>query len=221
VAPAPPPPPPPPPPMTQRREEAPSFPWPPPRASADMKIPRRWLAEGTTTPLSEVADRLERALEAAKYRSWSYSSVPHGFALITQMERIREDGTPSPEPARWSADLPSVGDLTLLEFVKALAHAPRGYYRVVVFVVTDSPWRRSGRRPTRSEARRWLTEGYESLPANIGDHTYRRGFNTTALVYEFQKDSQRRPAVYVESSPVPARDHLDKAGILEPLSEGQ
>jgi hypothetical protein len=36
--------------------------------------------------LAEVADRLERALNEAKYRRWSYSSVPNGFALVSQME---------------------------------------------------------------------------------------------------------------------------------------
>jgi hypothetical protein len=93
-------------------------------------IPRNWLSMTGAAQLADVADRLERALNEAKYPRWSYSSVQNGFALVSQMEQIKSDGTPSPEPARWSTDLPWVTNMTLLEFIKVLANATPGYYRV-------------------------------------------------------------------------------------------
>ncbi len=188
----------------------PRFPWPPPPASAEFEIPpNRLLASGK--PLSDLAEKLERELGRAKYRKWSYSSVPSGFALVAQMEQIKPDGTPS--PARWSTNLPSVGDLTLFEIIKALASAPPGYYRVIVFIATDQPWSRSGAKPTGQKAERWLTEGYNKLPAHIGRLPYGPEFTTTAFVYEFRKPSQSADATLVENSEWPAEDHLRKAGI--------
>ncbi|OLA98120.1 MAG: hypothetical protein AUH19_01525 [Verrucomicrobia bacterium 13_2_20CM_55_10] len=138
----------------------PAFPWPPPAASAETMIPDRWLSTGGGADLSNVAVILESALRAAKYPKWSYSSVPNGFALVSQMEQIKEDGTPSPEAARWSTDLPAVANMTLMEFVRALVNAQPGYYRVIVFIVTNQPWSRTGTKPTGVKADKWLAEGF-------------------------------------------------------------
>ena len=147
-----------------------------------------------------------------------YSSVPRGFALISQMEQIKSDGTPSPEPARWSTSLPPVGSLTLLEFLKALANAQPGYYRAIVYVVTDQPWSRTGELPTARAAEQWLAQGFTRLPADVGAMPYGPEYRTTALVYEFTKASQEAAASLVETSPVSADDHLKKAGVADPLS---
>ena len=82
----------------------PVFPWPPPRASAETRIPDKWLPSKGEAQLTDVADKLEYALKTAKYPRWSYSSVKegNGFALVSHMEQIKADGTPSPDLARWS-----------------------------------------------------------------------------------------------------------------------
>ena len=194
-----------------------AFPWPPPPASAETMIPRNWLSTTAVTRLVDIADKLERALNEAEYPIWSYSFAPNGFALVTQLEQIKFDGTPSPEPARWSTDLPPVTNMTLLEFIKALAYATRGYYRVIVFIVTDQPWSREGERPTIVMAEAWLASGFNWLPPSIGKLTYGPDYRTMALVYEFEKHSRYSDAILVPS-PTSADDHLIKAGIFDPLS---
>lgn len=196
----------------------PAFPWPPPPASAETTVPRNWLPTMGASQLADVADRLERALYRARYPRWSYSSVPNGFALVGQMEQIKSDGTPSPEPARWSTDMPWVENMTLFEFIKALANATPGYYRVIVFIVTNQPWSRSGEKPTGEEAERWLAEGFNWLPLHIGELTYGPDYRTTALVYEFKKVSRDTDAALLEPCPTSAEDHLQKAGISDNLS---
>ena len=196
----------------------PAFPWPPPAASADTMIPNSWLSTGGGADLTNVAVTLENALRAAKYPKWSYSSVPNGFALVSQMEQIKADGTPSSEPARWSTDLPVVANMTLLEFVRALINAQPGYYRVIVFIVTNQPWSRTGTQPTGVEADRWLAEGFTWLPESIGKLPYGPDYRTTALVYEFRKASKDAKATLLEPSLTSADDHLKKAGISEWLS---
>src|SRR5262249_36578539 len=67
----------------------PAFPWPPPAASAETMIPNSWLSTGGGADLRNVAVTLENALRAAKYPKWSYSSVPNGFALVSQWSKSR------------------------------------------------------------------------------------------------------------------------------------
>jgi hypothetical protein len=181
-------------------------------------IPRNWLSTTAATLLADVADRLEHALNEARYLRWSYSSVPKGFALVTQMEQIRSDGTPSLGPARWRAARPGVTNMTLFGFIRALASAPPGYYRVIVFIVTNQPWARTGEKPTGGEAERWLAEGFNSLPQSIGKLTYESDYRTRALVYEFKKVSKDTRATFLESSLISADDHLQKTGISGSLS---
>jgi hypothetical protein len=168
--------------------------------------------------LASVAVALESALRAAKYREWSYSSVPSGFALVCQMEQIEADGTPSPEPARWSAELPQVGHMNLLQFVRALVGASPGYYRVIVFIITNQPWSRTGEKPTGREAEQWLAKGFSWLPESIGRLPYGPDYRTTAVVYEFQKVSRDANAILLKPCPTSADDHLARAGISDWLS---
>jgi hypothetical protein len=201
------------------RVAAPAFPWPPPRPSAECEIPSQWLpSTGEENTLGDVADALVNALRNARYRRWSFLSVPNGFALVAQMEQIRRDGTPTPEPGRWSTDVPSVRDLTLLEFVKALATSPPGHYRVIAFIVTDMAWSRTGKAPTAPDTERWIDDGLNRLPPSIGMATYVPGFATTALVYQFHKGSGNASATFVENSDLRAEDHLRGAGLAASLS---
>jgi len=196
----------------------PEFPWPPPAASAEHQIRNTWLTKGDRTKLSDVAERLEAALQDADYETWRYSSVPRGFALATQMEQIRPDGTPRSGKERFRADLPSLSDMTFVEFLKALAKAPPGHYRVIVFVVTDTPFSRSDMSPTEKEAQQWLHVGLNHLPRSIGALTYGEDYRTTAMVYEFTKPSKSSPATFVPKSPESGKIHLERAGIWDALT---
>jgi hypothetical protein len=208
----------PPPPVLGSRGTMPQFPWPPPRASAEFQLPRKWLPGGPGLRLSNVADALTEALSSAGFPRWSHLAVPGGFALVCQMEQIRADGVPSPAPARWSTRLPPAARLNVLEFIKALANAQPGHYRVIVFVTSDQPWQRSAASPTGRQAELWLSEGMSDLPPEVGRQDYGEAHRTTALIYEFVKASQNDVAVLVETSSMSARQHLDRAGIAEVLT---
>jgi hypothetical protein len=193
----------------------PKFPWPPPGASAEHQIRNKWVSEGDQTTLLDVAEKLEAALEIAGFETWKYSYVPNGFALVTQIEQILPDGTPRRE--RFRTDLPSFSDLSFVEFLIALAKAPSGYYRVIVFVVTDTPFSRGETAPTESEARRWLDTGLNKLPASFREMIYGTDYRTTALIYEFKKLSTQ-PATLVSQSLSSGRVHLEKAHIWDALT---
>ena len=196
----------------------PAFPWPPPAPSAEHQIRNAWVSKGEHTKLSDVAEKLEVALDAASYETWRYSSVPHGFALVTQLEQIKPDGTPRLGKERFRADLPSLGDMTFVEYLKALAKAPPGYYRVIVFIVTDTPFSRVDKRPSADEARRWLDAGLNQLPKSMGVLPYEASYRTTALIYEFKKLSKDEPAAFMPKSLESGKTHLERARIWDALA---
>ena len=202
-------------PMEPPSANIPKFPWPPPRASAEHQIRNKWVSEADKTTLLDVAEKLESALGIAGFETWKYSSVPHGFALVTQIEQILPDGTARGE--RFRTDLPSLSDLSFVEFLIALAGAPSGYYRVIVFVVTDTPFSRGDTAPTENEARHWLDAGLNKLPAPFGEMIYEEDYRTTALIYQFKKLS-KQPATLVLPSLASGRTHLERAHIWDALT---
>lgn len=193
------------------------FDWPPPKASAQEAIPDKWLRTGPAPTLADVADKFEKAMKLAGYPQRSYYSVPRGFALAAQFEHIRADGTPLPGEDRWRVGPPRVGNLSLLAFIQALAHAPAGIYRAIVFVVTDAPWSQSSTAPSEEQIMAWAGAGAAALPAAIGDLPYGPNYRGHALIYEFRKGSSG-PAETVLPSAVSGEIHLDKGGLWDPLS---
>jgi hypothetical protein len=200
-----------------KRIAIPEFDWPPPKASAENTIPDKWIRTGPATTLADVADKFEKALKLADYAQWSYYAVPHGFALATHLEKIETDGTPLSGADRWKIGNPSLGNLSLLDFIEALARAPAGDYRAIVFVVTDAPWVQSTAAPGEAQIEGWAAGGINALPTNIGTLPFAEAYRATALVYQFRKRGSKQ-AEYVLPSPVSGEAHLEKGGIWKPLS---
>jgi hypothetical protein len=194
----------------------PAFQWPPPKASEEYVLPRSVFGEGPRAQVLSDVDRiLVAALDAGGYAARSYYSVPNGFALATRIEQINEDGTPKMPPARFAIEPEPVSILRPMEYLKALLKGVPGYYRVIVFIVTDTPFRASGERPTEAQATEWVSSGVNVLPRAIGDLPFTRDVNCTALVYEFT----RKPGADSDATQfdIPGRldamTHLVKSGI--------
>ena len=197
--------------------EYPQFPWPPPRASATEVIPRTLLAPGAgATYLRDVDRRLSAALDRKGYTEKSYFAVPDGFALVTRIEQIGEDGTPKNDPDRWSLKPPRLQRFSLASYLEALFRARPGHYRVIVFIVTPHPFSQAKVAVTPEQASEWLGEGLNQLPEPIGALDFSRpGFACTALVYEFDRPTESdEPKVRVPGA-LTGRAHLQKSGLWE------
>lgn len=204
-------------PKTAKPGSIPQFPWPPPKASAEETIPAKWLRTETTTTLADVAEKLEKALKLADYEEWSYYAVPRGFALATHLEKIESDGTPLPGADRWKIGTPTLANLSLLAFIKALAGAPAGDYRAIVFVVTDAQWVQTAAAPSEEQIQGWAGGGANALPATLGAMRFSDAYRAQALVYQFRKKGTKK-AEYVLPSRVSGETHLEKGGVWKPLS---
>jgi hypothetical protein len=197
------------------------FPWPPPPASATEVLPRSMFEQhAPLSTLGNLNDALIAGLEKTGYFEKSYYAVPRGFALATRLEQISEDGTSKAAPARWSSSAPSVHGFSITEYLRALLTDNPGYYRVVVFVVTDVPFAESGAEVGMSEAQKWLTKGANALPPSIASAAFGQNTECTALIYEFSRSEGKDP-VLLQPGHLDAHTHLVKSGLWNAFGGAQ
>ncbi len=200
--------------------DVPSFPWPPPKASAFTNVGLDLLAHDAPAPTYRIlAERLEAALETAGYGERSYYAVPGGFALVARLEQIEADGSPKPVPDRWSMTVRNMSRFSLTEYFKALFKGTPGRYRIVVFVVSPKPFSQTDEEVTMAESRAWLTGGLNTLPASIGARPRTDDVRCTALIYEFERPTSDAPVRFRDPSPLTGKTHLEKARLWAALRE--
>ena len=191
---------------TNRAGTIPEFPWPPPAASASYVLPRNLFEPNAT--VGQVADAIVVALEQQGYVERSFfRNKDQGVVLVTRRERINEDGSPAAE--RWPADWQQ---RDLARLLLGLFYIDAGHYRVIAFVLQDTPFAQSADRPTGEEAREWLGSGANVLPAELANRPYG---TCTALIYEFASDGR---AVRLVATRITGKEHLEKAGVLAVLA---
>ena len=203
-------------------EEYPQFPWPPPKASGMAEIPRAFFSNtsDSTLRLADVNRQIMEALEACGYSEHSYFAVPgEGFALVTRIEQINADGTPKSEPDRWSVVVSAMQHFSLAEYLRALFTANTGFFRVIVFVATSTPFTQDTTTVSRETAMSWLTSGMNRLPAEIAEGVFDRRFACHALIYEFEHPRVEEQALLKIPGRMPGKMHLQKAQLWNMLEQ--
>ena len=169
--------------------------------------------------LRDVDERISTALYLAGYYEGSYFGVPGGFAIVTRLEKMDENGYPD-YPNRWASSLAPIGftNFSLSNYLKALFGAPEGHYRVFVFVVSSKPVIQSGTPVAQEKAQTWIVEGANRLPSQMENLPYTREHRTTVYIYEFIQNGVGGEATYNIPSDFTGRQHLDRAGLWENLN---
>ena len=194
----------------------PEFAWPPPTPSESMNLPRKKLLAGlgASPSLMAVSNRLVEALESRGYAEYTFYHVPRGFAVVVRLEKFEDDGSPDPSASRFLAP-DAEKPFSFADFVKSIFVAPKGYYRMIVFVVTDSMIATQGA-PDPGAAEDWLRDGANRLPRTYARMKFGADYEATVLVYEFKKTGSRGI-----DSLIPGRfdalTHLEKTGLLAAL----
>jgi hypothetical protein len=203
-------------PAPERAGQLPEFPWPPPSASASYVLPDKFFANYRT--VGDVTGAILGALEENGYVERSFfRTPPGGVALVTRLERINDDGSPSAE-ARWpSAQQAHASTRSLMDFLQGLFFVDPGHYRVIVFVAQDLPFSQSAETIVAQQAQAWLTIGTNVLPSDIAARPFAGG-HVTVLVYEFASDGTN---VQVVTSQLTGKQHLERAGLLSLLDKVQ
>ena len=198
----------------------PQFPWPPPRASASAVIPAAFVKPGAvdTATLGDVAAEISAALDTGGYFERSYFGAPGGFAMVTRLERINPDGTPTAEAERWTVGALPLTSFSLAAYLRALFTAPSGHYRIIVFVVSSQPFAQSETEVERSEALAWLSEGLNRLPDNIALAPFTPQHTVTALIYEFEQPGNQEAMLMLPAN-LMGRVHLERAQLWDALRQ--
>jgi len=185
---------------------APSFPFPPPAASAQDVMGKNKIFGFKT--LGDFDHSLVQALESLGYFEKSYYAIPNGFALVTRLERRKEsEPVPYDLPGRWDVNV-TASVHSISDYIQYLFTAPKGYFRVISFMITDNAIKGEVKnRITREQALAWFKSGASALPADIAAMRMNFRYNCTALIYEFEK-SENNPATFISSSPFLGRAHL-------------
>lgn len=191
-----------------RFDGMPHFPWPPPPGFKRVVVPRELVVAKPQPTLGHVYHSLISALEKASdgFEHGLFDGVPGGFALVARMERIQKDGTPFPGQARWLNQGPPV--LDFIDFLGDLFFERPGYFRIVVFAVTDAKQITSDPAAILPE----LTLGAISIPEHLAKQQF-QDQEVVALVYSFERQAQAKVTPWTDGAPS-ALQHLKKAGIF-------
>jgi hypothetical protein len=192
------------------------LPWPLPLPSSSMEVPKDLRAvPAPGSHLTVAADRLVRALHAAGYPDLCFYDIPQGFALVTPLELIDDQGLAMAHPdpkVRFSAAYPAEGFFTM-RFWSDLLHERTGRFRLFVFVVVDHAF---GYAKDVTDAEVLWKHPSPQLPLNRADLTYTSQDQWYALVYEVVHRKGTDLVTMAEHPSDPAL-HLAKSGITASL----
>lgn len=191
----------------------PPFPWwPPPRFSAWYVVPQESFASQNT--LADVHRRISSALSNMGYTEQGLFEVPDGFALVTKVERIYEDGKWYSPPDRWTNC--KLKPHSMYEYLAHLWVEPPGHFRLFMFVVTTYNNLQGNGKPLSEESARDLfSEGGRVLPDEIGNVPF-SNHNCHVVIYHFEKKNGITRLYY--DDPLDATTHLKQSGLWNHLS---
>jgi hypothetical protein len=198
--------------------DLPSFPWPPSESAKAVEIPFGFLKNTQSKPiyLGDIDKKLRNAMSESGYDDRkSYFRVPNGFALVTQQEHIKPDGTPR-KSNRWGAIAPETLDsFTLQEYSNALFKANPGYYRTIAFIVTSESFSQTGKPPTADDINNLLKQGRNRLSSSVAKSKFTNKHYITALIYEFKRTELG--AIEPTQLNADAKTHLEKSNLWNKL----
>lgn len=187
--------------------QCPTFPIPPPAASATEVLSSNLFASSIT--LGQVSNKISDILRQQDYpRSYYALSNNSGFAIVAKTEQMNPQTARYADP-RWYLKLPKLRSFS--DYFKSLFYAREGYYRMLVFVVSNQPFSQNpNAKIKKEEAVAWLTSGLNTLPIEIARHRWTKNYQVTALIYEFNA-SENKPWHVVMPGAHTVKEHLEAA----------
>lgn len=197
-------------------DKIPQFPWPPPKPSTYARFPSSDILLLHKPNIGSVADSLEHILKSAGYSEFHYYVVPTGIAMATQLERIDTNGIPYKVPERWNVtDLSlNLESWSIWKYLKTLARANPGHYRVMVFLITDEGLVIKFDEPPQDETivNNFVENGAINLPSSLRKKPITSNYMLTILVYELKRRAQSED-VEIDDLGISAIQHLSRTNI--------
>lgn len=190
----------------------PAFPWPAPPGYVSEQLGRESLALTPETTFKALRQLLIDGLRAASdgFTHGVFTLPRDGFALVARMERVHTDGRP--RDPRWIHE--GVPKTSFFDFLADLFFEEPGYFRMVVFVVTnDFPTEAANAAAVPPPEQGWQFQ----MPPELGNQTL-GDRPVLALVYSFKREGSAKAQAWKDGAPTPVQ-HLKQAGIWGALKQ--
>lgn len=198
-------------PISGEKKDEGLFSFPPPQAVSVARLDNAKLMnrEGPTN-FGHVSEKLINGLQAAGYSSDHYSyfwNSADEFAIVTGLERVREDGSVIESDNRWntSKQLPRARGIS--QYFRYLISGKKVYYRVFAFIVTRRNYNFKGNTPPSFEmASDWMNKGLpvfgdQDDPGSVQYSEYTDKYHCFALLYLFVNHTSLDGPLAVNSLP--------------------
>jgi len=204
-------------------KDIPRFPTPVPRPSSHATLSLKSAGIAKTAAQGLTHGQIDTALlpifKGAAYTQRRYFAFPGGYAMLTQFERIGDNGKPAAD--RWGLEKPNDFDGTFLGYLGAMLKGACNRSRFMAFVVTDQPVMTANGTPTFSELKSKFNDGVlDVLPGVLALRAATSETQLHVLIYEFELPvgaTEASAGRLVESPSLSARAHLQAASLLPPL----
>jgi hypothetical protein len=133
------------------------------------------------------------------------------------MEQIDKNAIAKAPPNRWNVH-PIDNTFTFSDYISSLFFSNPGYFRVIVFIMTDIGFTISNTMADRETAMEWLDIGYSELPYFLAEIPVTPYHGLTALIYEYKVSENNKTAELVKPSKHSGKNHLEKAELWSALS---
>jgi len=188
----------------------PNFPWPPPNCYQRKTLVKNLSKKALN--FDDIDERLQRALDAEGYYQRSYFQTPGGFALITQMEQFKPDGTTNAR-FRWT-DYPVQEDFDgVWTYFKSLIMPNPGHFRVFVFVVTNQPYPLSDKTIVAPGMQKLASGGLSQIPSSYSKTEVTQEHYLEVLIYEFEAPQSTKQCTEKCPAFLDVQTHLAQSGL--------
>lgn len=189
--------------------EPPFFPWPPPAPSLSGDVtPNFRIAENFANIDRQISERLHRK----GYDSLHYFGGDGGFVVITDLERVEDDGTP-PNKDRWLIGK-SGRARSFSEYLNHLIRGEKGRFRMFAFIVGSREPRAAPFAATEQDTQRWKTMGEIALSAATGARPAVPTTRVWLYVYEFENSLDKNSKIVpLADNAVPLAAHKQSLGL--------
>lgn len=200
--------------------DLPAYPQWPPEPPSSRRVLDSMISSREGMSLYDAGEGLREALEAAGYYQQTYYSIPGGFLLATETERIAEDGGTLPIDERNRRPGDDSEDSLWAGIRDLFLERPPTLYRYIAIVVTNQPFTTARDEDLDTEEAAERTQGGSSnLTSRARTIPFSEDFQVTALIYEFQNDGIGYDLEPLAPGKLDPQTHLVKSGLAASLEQ--
>ena len=188
-------------------QDNPFLPWPPRTPSSFEEVTGTFK---TDVPLGNIAQQIRWRITPRGYDSVQYFSVPGGFAMTTDLERVGRGREVKPAD-RWTrGKLGGYG--SMFDYWKRLLAGEDDRFRVFVFIITDDDIPAGQGQATQADLESWKATGRPALSRNRADAKALAGTRIWLYTYEFNA-SRSKGAQLIQNNRDPIRAQQNRLAV--------